>query len=110
MMTLNPSTLLNGSGFDVNSLVTQALAPENAQLQVLQQQQSDLQNQSGLLTNINNDLSSLSSAVNLLTDILGPLASQTASSSQTSIVTASAQASAIPGTHTIVVSALATQG
>ena len=79
-------------------------------MQVFQQQQADLQSDSGLLANINNDLNSLSTAVNFLTDILGPLAAQAAKSSQPSIVTASAQPAAPAGDHTIVVSTLATQG
>lgn len=108
-ITLNPSTLLNGSGINVSSLVTQVLAPQNSEIQVLQQQQSGLQTQAGLLTGINNDLSNLSSAVNSLTDALGPLTALTAQSSQTGILTASAQSGAIAGTHTIVVSSLASQ-
>lgn len=109
-ISLNPGSILNGQGIDVNSLVTQSLAPENAQVTNLQQQQQTLQQQSGLLSSINNDLSNLSSAVNSLTDVLGPLNSLTAQSSQNSILTASAQNGATAGTHTVVVSTLATQG
>lgn len=69
-----------------------------------------MQNNSTLLSGINNDLGSLSSAINALTDVLGPLTAETVSSSQPSIVTGTAQPSATPGTHTIVVSTLATQG
>src|SRR6266496_1105276 len=110
MISLNPSSLLNGSGIDVTSLVTQILAQENRATPLLQQQQTDLQNQAGLLTSMNGDLSTLSSAVNSLADVLGPLSAMTAKSSQTSILTASAQSSATAGTHTVVVSTLATQG
>src|SRR5579884_339772 len=110
VISLNSATLLSGNGIDVNSLATQVLAPEQNQLQLYQQQQSALQTQASLLTSMNNDLGSLSSAVNSLTDILGPLAAQSVSSSQPSIVTGSAQSTANPGIHTIVVSALATQG
>lgn len=109
-ISLNSATLLSGNGIDVNSLATQVLAPEQNQLQLYQQQKSALQTQGSLLTGMNNDLGSLSSAVNSLTDILGPLAAQTVASSQPSIVTGSAQSTATPGTHTIVVSSLATQG
>src|SRR5581483_161665 len=109
-ISLNSATLLSGNGIDVNSLATQVLAPEQNQLQLYQQQQSALQTQESLLTGMNNDLGSLSSAVNSLTDVLGPLAAQTVASSQPSIVTGSAQSTATPGTHTIVVSSLATQG
>ena len=109
MVSLNPSTLLNGNGIDVASLVSQVLSAQSGGLQLLQQQQTDLQTQANLLTGLNGDLSNLSSAVNTLTDLLGPLSSVSAQSSQTSILTASAQSSAVPGTHTLVVSTLASQ-
>src|SRR5215470_8044846 len=110
MISLNTSGLLSGNGIDVKTLVQDMLAPQLGQLQLWQQQQSDLQTQAQLLTNISSDVRDLSSAVNSLTDILGPLTGQIAKSSQPSIVTGSAQTKAIPGTHTIVVSDLATQG
>ncbi|HEY4052371.1 MAG TPA: flagellar filament capping protein FliD [Terriglobales bacterium] len=109
MVSLNPSSLLNGTGIDVSSLVSQVLATQTAGLQQLQQQQTDLQTQASLLTGINSDLSNLSSAVNALTDVLGPLSAVSAQSSQTSVLTASAQSTAVPGTHTLVVSTLASQ-
>jgi flagellar hook-associated protein 2 len=109
MVSLNPSSLLNGTGIDVSSLVSQVLATQTAGLQQLQQQQTDLQTQASLLTGINGALSNLSSAVNALTDVLGPLSAVSAQSSQTSVLTASAQSTAVPGTHTLVVSTLASQ-
>lgn len=110
MISLNTSGLLSGNGIDVKTLVQDMLSPQLGQLQLWQQQQSDLQTQAQLLTKISGDVSDLSTAVNSLTDILGPLTGQTAKSTQPSIVTGSAQTSATPGTHTIVVSDLATQG
>src|SRR6476620_6406945 len=110
MISLNTSGLLSGNGIDVKTLVQDMLSPQLGQLQLWQQQQSDLQTQAQLLTKISGDVSDLSTAVNSLTDILGPLTGQTAKSTQPSIVTGSAQTNATPGTHTIVVSDLATQG
>lgn len=110
MISLNTSGLLSGNGIDVKTLVQDMLSPQLGQLQLWQQQQSDLQTQAQLLTKISGDVSDLSTAVNALTDILGPLTGQTAKSTQPSIVTGSAQTNAAPGTHTIVVSDLATQG
>jgi flagellar hook-associated protein 2 len=110
MISLNTSGLLSGNGIDVKTVVQDLLAPQIGQLQLWQQQQSDLQTQAQLLTKISSDVSDLTSAVNALTDILGPLTGQIAKSTQPSIVTASAQSNATPGDHTIVVSALATQG
>jgi len=110
MISLNSATLLSGNGIDVNSLVAEVQAPLQSEIQLYQQQQTGLQTQAGLLTSLNNDLSNLSSAVNSLSDVLGPLTSQTVNSSQPSILTGTAQSTATPGNHTIVVSTLATQG
>ncbi|HJT70503.1 MAG TPA: flagellar filament capping protein FliD [Terriglobales bacterium] len=110
MISLNSATLLSGNGIDVNSLVNAVQAPEQSQVQLYQQQQSTLQTQAGLLNTINGHMNSLSSAVNSLADILGPLTAQTVESSEPGIVTGSAQVNATPGTHTVVVSTLATQG
>jgi flagellar hook-associated protein 2 len=110
MISLNSATLLSGSGIDVNSLVSQVLATENGQLQLYQQRQSDLQTQATLLSSINDDLSGLSSAVASLKDVLGPLSAMEAKSSQTGVLTATAQPLAGAGVHTVVVSSLATQG
>lgn len=109
-ISLNSATLLSGNGIDINSLVAAVQAPELAQIQLYQQEQSTLQSQAGLLTSMNSDLNSLSSAINSLTDVLGPLAAQSVSSSQPSIVTGSASTTATPGDHTVVVTSLATQG
>ena len=48
MISLNSSGLLSGNGIDVQSLVQQLLSPESGQLQLWQQQQTDLQNQAKL--------------------------------------------------------------
>lgn len=109
-ISLNAATLLNGNGINVNSLVSQVQAPVESEIQVYQQQQADLQTQAGLLTSMSNDLNNLSSAINALSDVLGPLAAQAVASSQPSIVTASAQSAAASANHTVVVSTLATQG
>ena len=110
MISLNSATLLSGNGIDVNSLVAAVQAPVQSQIQLYQQQQTGLQTQASLLTTLNSDLNNLASTVNSLTDVLGPLTAQTVNSSQPSILTGTAQATATPGNHTIVVSTLATQG
>jgi flagellar hook-associated protein 2 len=63
-----------------------------------------------LLTGLNNNLTSLAAAVISLANPNGPLASQSATSSQPGILTASADTTATAGTHQIVVSNLATIG
>jgi len=109
-IAFNASTLLNGNGIDVQSVVNAILTPENSSLTALQNQQTDLSSQAGLLAGFNNNLNSLATAMAALADPGGLLASQTATSSQPSILTASAQPTAIAGTHQIVVSFLATTG
>jgi flagellar hook-associated protein 2 len=109
-ISFNASTLLNGNGIDVQSVVNAILGQESGSLTVWQQQQTDLATQAGLLAGFNNNLTSLATAVNALADVNGPLTSLSAISSQPSILTASTQTTAISGTHQIVVRTLATIG
>jgi flagellar hook-associated protein 2 len=109
-ISLNPSTLLNGQGLDVSSLVTEVLANQSGELTVLENEQSTLSTNTGLLQGINSDLNSLASAVQALADPVGPLAAMAANSSDSSILTASAATSATAGTHSIVVNTLASAG
>lgn len=109
-VSFNASSLLNGNGINVQSVVSAILAPQNRSLTALQNQQTDLSTQAGLLTGFNNNLTNLATAMSALANVNGPLASLTAASSQPTIVTASAQTTALPGTHQIVVSSLATAG
>jgi flagellar hook-associated protein 2 len=109
-VSFNAAALLNGNGIDVKSVVDAILSRETGPLTAWQNQQTDLSTQAGLLTGLNNNLTNLAATVISLADPHGALASQSATSSQPSILTASAQTSAIPGTHQIVVSSLATTG
>ena len=109
-ISFNAAQLLNGNGIDVNSLVSQIQSQESGQLQVWQQQQTDLQTQASALNTLNADLSNLATAVNALKDPLGALAAMDATSSMPAILTATAQAAASPGNHSIVVSTLASAG
>jgi flagellar hook-associated protein 2 len=110
VISLNAATLLNGSGIDVNSLVSQVEAQQQGQVTIWQQQQSDLSTAAGLLSGLNLNLSTLQTAVQALADPLGPLAAMMPTSSDTSIVSASAATNATAGTHQIVVSTLASAG
>jgi len=109
-ISFNASSLLNGNGIDVQSVVSAILTPETTDLTALQNQQTDLSSNAGLLAGFNNNLTALAAAVAALADPNGALASLDATSSQPTILTASAQTTAIPGTHSIVVSSLATTG
>jgi flagellar hook-associated protein 2 len=109
-ISLNASTLLNGSGIDVSSLVSQVQAQEEGQVTLWQQQQSDLSSDAGVLLGLNQNLDSLQTAVQALDDPSGALAAMDATSSDTDILSATAQSSATAGTYQIVVSTLASAG
>jgi len=109
-ISLNPASLLSGQGLDVNTVVSQIISQQSGQLTQWQSQQTTLQLQAGLINSINNDLNSLATAVDALSDPLGALAAQSASSSDMSVLSASAQTNAVAATHSIVVSNLASAG
>ena len=109
-ISFNPSTLLNGQGIDVSSLVQQVMSESSGQLTTWQNELGTLQSQSSDLTTINSNLSSLATAVQALSDPLGALTAQTATSSDSGILTASAASGAVAGRHQIVVSNLASPG
>src|SRR5271157_4519773 len=93
-----------GNASTVNELMQIERQPE-AQMQ---QQQSNISQQISLLAGISNDLQTLYAAANSLRDITGGLTAKTATSSQSSIVTATADTTAAIGNHTVTVSNLAT--
>jgi flagellar hook-associated protein 2 len=109
-ISLNPSTILSGQGIDVSSIVQQIIADQSGQLSVWQGEQTTFATQDGLLEGINNNLTTLQTAVAALADPTGALTAQAANSSQPGIVTATAQSGAIAATHQIVVTSLATAG
>jgi flagellar hook-associated protein 2 len=109
-VSLNPSTILSGQGIDVSSVVSQIISEQSGQLSVWQGQQTTLATQEGLLEGEENNLTSLQTAVAALADPTGALAAQAATSSDTSVLTATAQSSAVSATHQIVVNSLATTG
>ena len=109
-ISLNPSSLLSGQGLNVTTLVNQLLNQKSGQLQEWDQEQYTLQSQASLLTSINSDLSNLATAVSALSDPLGALTGQQAVSSNSSVLSATADTSAAAGVHQITVTSLATAG
>ncbi|MGA7216982.1 MAG: flagellar filament capping protein FliD [Candidatus Sulfotelmatobacter sp.] len=110
-ISLNPSTLLSGQGIDVASLVQQILTNESTgPLAVWQGQDTALSTQNGLLDGIENNLTNLQTSVAALSDPVGALTAQDADSSQLGVLTATADSTAIAGTHTVEVNTLATNG
>ena len=97
-----------GQGINVNSFVQMALAGDQANITNVQSQQTGVALESSALTTITSNLTALQSAVSALNDPLGVLASQIATSSNPNQLTASATFSAVPGSHTIAVTSLAT--
>lgn len=108
-ISLNPSTLLSGQGIDVSSLVQQIINAQSGPLTEWQTEETNLSTQAGLLLGINNNLISLATAVQGLTDPTTGVAAITASSSNSDVLTANAQSTAASGTHQITISNLATQ-
>jgi flagellar hook-associated protein 2 len=96
------------SGIDVAATVDALMQLQRAPETLLQNQQSAVNTRISILGTIASDLSQVQTAVNDLTDPLGALSQKTVTSSDSSLVTASAQASAVAGTHTVVVRQLAT--
>jgi flagellar hook-associated protein 2 len=109
-VSLNPSTILSGQGINVSSVVSQIISEQSGELTVWQGQQTTLATQEGLLEGEANNLTSLQTAVAALADPAGALAAQAATSSNTAVLTATADTAAITATHQIAVNSLATTG
>jgi len=88
--------------------VQYAVADQQANITALQTQQTTLGSQTGELSTISRDLSNLDDAVFALSNPLGALNGEAASSSNSSVVSATASGSATPGSHSITVNSLAT--
>ncbi len=97
-----------GAGIDVSTLVNAALANQDAELAVLQGQQTALSNQQTALASFTTDIEALQTASYALTDPGSALTSALASSSNTGALTATAISGTGSGTHTIAISNLAT--
>jgi flagellar hook-associated protein 2 len=98
----------SGTGFDVSATVSEIVAnlqnvetPWKTQLSSLESQDTVISNLGSLMSNLSNDVSSL-------TDFDGILAQKTGSSSNTNVLElTSASSSATAGTHTVTVNSLA---
>lgn len=105
---LTAATGSTSTGIDVTSAVDAALYAARAPERQWQTQQSTIQSQLTALSSVQSALSALSTDLNSLNDPGGVLASRTVSSSNTSVVSATASAGAVSGTHSIQVQSLAT--
>jgi flagellar hook-associated protein 2 len=109
-ISFNAASLLNGNGIDVSSVVSKIQTAQSGQLTAWQNDLSTLQTQGTSITNINNDLSTLASAIQALSDPVGALTQLSATSSESAIVSASTQNGAVAGNYNVVVSSLASTG
>jgi flagellar hook-associated protein 2 len=97
-----------GQGIDVQQFVQYAVADQTAAITALQNQQTTLGSQTSELATITTDITSLGNAASALSDPLGALAAEAATSSNSSVVNATATGTAATGSHTITVTSLAT--
>ncbi len=98
----------SGTGFDVTSTVDTIVSNLQNVETPWKNQLSNLQSQDTVISNLGALFSNLSSDISSLTDFQGVLAQKTGSSSDTNVLDlTSASASAIAGTHTVVVNNLA---
>jgi len=115
MSTINPlnlssllSSFSNSQGINVQEAVTEALAALAQPEVQWQNEQAVLQTQTTDLNQIESDVNSLATALTSLGDPAGALAQMTTSSSDSSVVTATAVNGAASGNHTVVVNNVAT--
>ncbi|HET9785319.1 MAG TPA: flagellar filament capping protein FliD, partial [Terriglobales bacterium] len=94
--------------FNAQQYVQSIIQSEQGPEQLMQEQVSTLSDQATALGTISTQLQSLQTAVFALNDFQGALAAKTASSSNSGVATATADSTAAAGSHTVVVSNLAT--
>jgi flagellar hook-associated protein 2 len=102
------STTSSSTGLDVQSTVDQLMYAERAPERLLQNQQSTLNAQQSAFNDINSKLAVLEQKLYELRDPSGAVNARSAASSNTQLLTASADAGATTGPHTVTVERLAT--
>lgn len=108
--TLNSvlSALGGSNGIDVTDAVNSILYADRAPERGWQTQQATLASQTSAINQIENETSALSDSINTLADLEGPLSSVTATSSNTSLLTATAVSGTAASNNTITINSLAT--
>jgi flagellar hook-associated protein 2 len=105
---INFGSATSGAGFDVSSTVSAIVANLKNVETPWQNQLTSLKAQDTAITSIGSDLSALSTSLQALTDFQGVMATKLGSSSDTNVLTlSSAGATAVAGSHSVVVSRLA---
>jgi len=98
----------SSEGIDVTAAVNAAVTAAEAPEQTWESQQTTLQNQNTALTQLQTGTTNLDDDMQSLNSITGPLSAVTVSSSNSSIVSASAASGTSSGTHVVQVANLAT--
>lgn len=101
------SAFSSTQGINVQAAVAAAIQAESGPLTEWQNEQAALQSQTSDLNVVEGHVQSLETALNALGDPAGQLMSMTASSSNSSVVSATASAGAAPGNHVLVVNNVA---
>src|ERR1700729_36103 len=105
---LNFGSATSGQGFDVTTTVAQIQASEQAIETPWQNQLTSLQAQDSVFTSLGTDLSTLTTSLQALTDFNGVFAEKQGSSSNTDLLSlTAADATAVAGSHTVVINSLA---
>jgi flagellar hook-associated protein 2 len=97
-----------GAGINVQQFVQFAVANQTANITALQTEQTTLGSQAGKIASITSELNALGTAAAALSDPLGALNSEIATSSNPSVLTGTASGTALSSTHTISITNLAT--
>ena len=104
---LQAATGASAAGIDVTSAVNAAVTAARASETAWENQESTLQSQANALTQLQTDTTNIDNDVQALNSITGPLSARTVSSSNSSIVSASAASGSAVGNHTVMVTSLA---
>src|SRR5262245_60944422 len=104
--TVSPSS--SGSGIDVQGTVDQLMAVERQPETAMKNQQTKLNSQASAIGIINNALATLQSKIQTLTDFTSHLGARIATSSDSTMLTATADGTASLANHQIVIKNLAT--
>ena len=107
-LNLNTTGLGLNQGLNVQQTVSTLASAAQATEQPLLDEQTSYNSQQSALSNINDGLNNLQTAVQALQDPLGGLDSTTASSSNSYVLTASTSTGAATGSHVVLVNSLAT--
>ena len=107
-ISLNGINLLNGQGINVSSIVSQMVTAASVPETQWQSQQSTINGQISDLKVMESSTTTLENDLTALADPVGAVTSRSVTSSDSSLVSASAEPGTTAGNHTVVVNSLAT--